>query len=164
MRPNLRRQNATVSSPYSGLFSHFRAAVTGLSPLVRSRKCAEAFSPRPSPHTNNRQRKVHFDPKIITHEIPKIDDDLKDLLYYSQKEYSTFQTLDKMEKMIKAYTASKRSSSSLNLPPLSPPPPPPLELEYSDDESLDGASLCSETSLNFSLSGENSISVGCLSS
>jgi hypothetical protein len=164
MRPNLRRQNATISSPHSGLFSHFRAAVTGLSPLVRSRKCAQPFSPRPSLHSTYGQRKVHFDPKIITHEIPRMDKELKALLYYSQKEYSTFQTLDKMEKMIHAYTASKRTSSSLNLPPLSPPPPPPLELEYSDDESLDGASLCSETSLNFNMSGENSISVGCLSS
>ena len=67
-----------------------------------------------SPTSPRRNRGVRFNPNIVVHVIPPVDQMAKSRMYYSRKEIAGFESLQKMEEVISMF-ALKR----LGMPPTS---------------------------------------------
>ncbi len=77
-----------------------------------------------SPTSSFRNRGVRFNPKIVVHLIPAVDQVTKSKMFYSRKEIAGFESLQKMEEVISMF-ALKRLGS----PPSSPEPELPSDVD-----------------------------------
>lgn len=60
-----------------------------------------------SPASTLRTRGVRFNPKIVVHVIPPVDQMTKSKMYYSRKEIAGFESLQKMEEVISMFALKR---------------------------------------------------------